>query len=148
MRNNMKMKFGPKLKSFTFFLALTFSTTLIAQSTKYKVTLDAGHGDHDFGATYHGFVEKNITLAVVLKLGKILEQDPTIQVIYTRNNDTFVDLVERANIANRADSNLFVSIHCNANRNLEAYGSEFYVMGLSKSASSLRSEERRVGKEC
>ncbi|MEO8236252.1 MAG: N-acetylmuramoyl-L-alanine amidase [Flavobacterium sp.] len=132
------MKFTLKLKHFALTLSLFFIATASAQTnSKFKVVLDAGHGDHDFGATYHGFVEKNINLAIVLKLGKILESDPNVQVIYTRNNDTFVDLVERANIANRANANFFVSVHCNANKNNDAFGSETFVMGLSKSASSL-----------
>lgn len=132
------MKLRMNLKSTFFAATLAVTSILSAQSSgKFKVCLDAGHGAHDFGATYHGFVEKNINLAIVLKLGKILEQDPSIDVIYTRNNDTFIDLVERANIANRANANIFVSIHCNANKNTEAYGSETFVMGLSKSKSSL-----------
>ncbi|GAQ48050.1 N-acetylmuramoyl-L-alanine amidase [Flavobacterium psychrophilum] len=132
------MKFTLKIKPLVFILSLFFVANALAQTNyKFKVVLDAGHGNHDFGATYHGFVEKNINLAIVLKLGKILELDPNVQVIYTRNNDTFVDLVERANIANRASANFFVSIHCNANKNNDAYGSETFVMGLSKSASSL-----------
>lgn len=132
------MKFTLKVKHFVLILSLVFVATTSAQTnSKFKVVLDAGHGDHDFGATYHGFVEKNINLGIVLKLGKILESDPNVQVIYTRDNDTFVDLVERANIANRANANFFVSVHCNANKNNDAYGSETFVMGLSKSASSL-----------
>ncbi|SHI89845.1 N-acetylmuramoyl-L-alanine amidase family protein [Flavobacterium terrae] len=132
------MKLSLKIKEVFVLVLLFIVSSMLAQSSgKFKVTLDAGHGDHDFGATYHGFIEKNIALGVVLKVGKILEQDPTIQVIYTRKNDSFIDLVERANIANRANANLFVSIHCNANKNQEAYGTETYVMGLSKSASSL-----------
>ena len=132
---NMKMT---KIKKALSLVSLILVSSAFAQTnTKFKVTLDAGHGDHDFGAVYHGYVEKNIALGVVLKVGKILEQDPSIQVNYTRKSDVFVDLVERANIANRADANLFVSIHCNANKNQEAYGTETYVMGLSKSASSL-----------
>lgn len=132
------MKIISKLKYSTFIIIFILSNSINAQgNSKFKVVLDAGHGDHDFGATYHGFVEKNIALGVVLKVGKILESDPHIQVIYTRKDDTFVDLVERANIANRTSANFFVSIHCNANKNTEAYGTETYVMGLSKSASSL-----------
>ncbi|WP_309609975.1 N-acetylmuramoyl-L-alanine amidase [Flavobacterium sp.] len=132
------MKIISKLKHSTFIIIFILSNSINAQgNSKFKVVLDAGHGDHDFGATYHGFVEKNIALGVVLKVGKILESDPHIQVIYTRKDDTFVDLVERANIANRTSANFFVSIHCNANKNTEAYGTETYVMGLSKSASSL-----------
>jgi N-acetylmuramoyl-L-alanine amidase len=134
----MKMIKRTKLKQVFITAALAVVTITSAQvSNKFKVCLDAGHGAHDFGATYHGFVEKQINLEIVLKLGKILEQDPTIDVVYTRKTDTFIELVERANIANRASANIFVSIHCNANRNTEAYGSETYVMGLSKSASSL-----------
>jgi N-acetylmuramoyl-L-alanine amidase len=130
------MKFMLQNKYLVF--ALLFSILSIAQThTKFKVVLDAGHGDQDFGATYHGFIEKNIALAVVLKVGKILEADPTVQVTYTRKTDVFVELVERANVANRIDANFFISIHCNANKNTEAYGAETYVMGLNKNASNL-----------
>jgi N-acetylmuramoyl-L-alanine amidase len=132
------MKLISKIKQTIAIFALLSSFNIVAQSNqKFKVVLDAGHGAHDFGATYHGYIEKNIALSVVLKVGKILESDPNVQVLYTRKDDTFVDLVERANIANRANANFFVSIHCNANKNQEAYGTETYVMGLSKSKSSL-----------
>ncbi len=115
----------------------------INQTTqKFKVTLDAGHGAHDFGAVYHGHIEKNIALAVVLKVGKILEKNPNIEVNYTRKTDVFIDLVERAEIANRADANIFVSIHCNANKNTAADGSETYVMGLTKNASNLEAAKK------
>ena len=122
--------------SFFFIIAQSFG------QSKFKVTLDAGHGDHDYGAVYHGHIEKNITLAVVLKVGKILEKNSSIDVIYTRKTDQFIDLVERANIANRADANIFVSIHCNANANNAADGSETYVMGMSKNASNLEAAKR------
>lgn len=132
------MKLILKFKHLALIVALFSISTISAQTnSKFKVVLDAGHGAKDFGAVYHGFVEKNINLGIVLKLGKILEADPNVQVIYTRNDDTFVELVERANIANRADANFFVSIHCNANVKQEPFGSETFVMGLSKSASSL-----------
>ena len=131
-------KYSKVLLTLSFFF-------IIAQSfgqSKFKVTLDAGHGDHDYGAVYHGHIEKNITLAVVLKVGKILERNSAIEVIYTRKTDQFIDLVERANIANRADANIFVSIHCNANANNAADGSETYVMGMSKNASNLEAAKR------
>lgn len=118
------------------------STLMCAQNTKFKVTLDAGHGDHDFGAVYNGHIEKNINLGITLKVGKILEKNPGIEVIYTRKTDVFIDLVERANIANRADANIFVSIHCNANKNTVADGTETYVMGMSKIASNLEAAKR------
>ncbi|MFZ4679808.1 MAG: N-acetylmuramoyl-L-alanine amidase family protein [Flavobacterium sp.] len=126
-------------------LILSFFFSFISQSfgqSKFKVTLDAGHGDHDYGAVYHGHIEKNIALAVVLKVGKLLEKNSSIDVIYTRKGDQFIDLVERANIANRADADIFVSIHCNANTNNAADGCETYVMGMSKNASNLEAAKR------
>ena len=123
-----------------FILFVSFFT--FGQSNLFRVTLDAGHGAHDFGAVYSGRVEKNINLALVLKVGKILEQNPKIDVIYTRKTDVFIDLIERANIANRADSNIFVSIHCNANKNTAASGTETYVMGMSKLASNLEAAKK------
>ena len=113
-----------------------------SQSNTFKVTLDAGHGAHDFGAVYEGRVEKNIALAVVLKVGKILEATPQMEVNYTRKTDVFIDLIERANIANRFNATIFVSIHCNANRNTAADGTETYVMGLSKVASNLEAAKK------
>ncbi|PBJ09006.1 N-acetylmuramoyl-L-alanine amidase [Flavobacterium sp. ACN6] len=126
---------------FTLFLTI-LSFYAHSQSNVFKVTLDAGHGAHDFGAVYSGRIEKNIALAIVLKVGKILELNPNVNVIYTRKTDVFIDLVERANIANRANSNIFVSIHCNANKNTAADGTETYVMGLSKVASNLEAAKK------
>jgi N-acetylmuramoyl-L-alanine amidase len=68
-------------------------------------------------------------------VGKLL--GVKVDVIYTKEADVFVDLVERANIANRANAHIFVSIHCNANRNTAADGTETYVMGMNKIASNL-----------
>jgi len=131
----MNIKNKIKVLSIIGLLVLTLSG--YSQSNKFKVTLDAGHGDHDFGAVYNGHIEKNISLAIVLKVGKILEDQPNFEVNYTRETDVFIGLVERANIANRVDSNIFVSIHCNANKNTVADGTETYVMGMTKNASSL-----------
>lgn len=123
-------------------LIVLMCNVAFGQSDVFKVTLDAGHGAHDFGAAYNGHVEKNINLAIVLKVGKLLEQHSKIAVIYTRRTDVFIDLVERANIANRANANIFVSIHCNANRNTAADGTETYVMGMSKIASNLEAAKK------
>ena len=125
----------------TFFLTIV-SFVSYSQSSFFKVAIDAGHGAHDFGATYNGHVEKNINLAIALKVGHILEQNSKIDVIYTRKTDVFIDLIERANIANRADANIFVSIHCNANKNNAADGTETYVMGMSKVASNLEAAKK------
>lgn len=118
------------------FLSL-FSAISFAQSSKFKVVLDAGHGGHDKGASYHGFVESQIALSVTLKVGKILEKNPSIDVIYTRDKDVFVELNERANVANKNNASIFVSLHCNANANTSAEGYETYVMGMHRNASNL-----------
>ena len=136
------MYFSNKIKLQFAFLLVLVSCFVYGQSNVFRVTLDAGHGDHDFGAVYSGRVEKNINLALVLKVGKLLEQNPQIDVIYTRKTDVFIDLIERANIANRADSHIFVSIHCNANKNTAADGTETYVMGMSKVASNLEAAKK------
>ncbi len=96
---------------------------------KFVVVLDAGHGGHDPGNIGNGYLEKKIALAIVLNVGKQLEKYPDIQVVYTREDDTFVDLFERGEIANQANADLFVSVHCNAH-NSDAYGTETYVLGL------------------
>lgn len=128
----------------TNFLRITLLTLLLnaglgysQNNAKFRVVLDAGHGGNDFGATYHGYVEKNNALNVVLKVGRILESDPGTQVIYTRKTDVFIPLDERADIANKSKADIFVSIHCNANKNQIPSGSETYVMGVTKNASNL-----------
>lgn len=135
----MKLKIVNK-SVISFLIFVIASNVMFSQ--KFKVTLDAGHGDHDFGAVYNGHIEKNINLALVLKVGKILEKNPSFDVFYTRKTDVFIGLIERANIANRADSNIFVSIHCNANKNTVADGTETYVMGMSKNASNLEAAKK------
>lgn len=131
-----------RIKIIVSFILMIISATGFSQANDFKVTLDAGHGAHDFGAVYEGRIEKNIALAVVLKVGKILESTPQMKVNYTRKTDVFIDLIERANIANRVNANIFVSIHCNANRNTAADGTETYVMGLSKVASNLEAAKK------
>lgn len=108
-----------------------------SQATKFKVILDAGHGGKDFGAVYHGSIEKNIALKTALKVGELLEKDPQIEVVYTRKSDVFVELQQRANIANKSKGSIFVSMHCNANKNEEASGNETYVMGITRNAANL-----------
>lgn len=132
---NIKHKFRLVL----FLIALVVSSTTVEaqKNEKFTVVLDAGHGGKDTGAHYHGKMEKDANLDVTLKVGKILEQNPNINVIYTRKTDVFIELRERAKIANRANANLFVSIHCNANKNTAAYGSETYVMGMARANMNL-----------
>ena len=96
---------------------------------KFVVVLDAGHGGHDSGNRGSGYFEKNIALDIILKTGKELEKNPDIKVIYTRKTDVFIELGKRADIANKAKADLFVSVHCNAH-NSSAYGTETFVLGL------------------
>ena len=129
MFSNNKLKVAVIL----FFAIFSFSYSGFSQSaSKFKVVLDAGHGGKDPGAKYNGHKEKDVTLAVTLKVGKLLDQNSSIGLIYTRKTDDFVELRERAKIANRANADLFISVHCNANKNSAANGSETYVMGMSR----------------
>lgn len=131
----MKGKFTKKLISLLIILAANIS--LAQGNARFRVMLDAGHGGKDYGAIYHGFVEKNIALNVALKVGKILEKDPAMQVLYTRKTDAFLELSERPNIANKAGANIFVSIHCNGEAKKAAFGAETFVFGTTKNASSI-----------
>lgn len=108
-----------------------------SQTSKFKVVLDAGHGGKDYGAVYHGNIEKNIALKTMLKVGEILEKDPLIDVVYTRKTDVFIELQQRATIANKSKGSIFVSMHCNASKNQSASGTETYVMGITRNQSNL-----------
>jgi len=115
----------------TVFIGNVFSAFAeeIKPPKKFIVVLDAGHGGHDSGNRGGGYFEKDIALDIILKTGKILEKDPNIKVIYTRKTDVFIELNKRADIANKAKADLFVSVHCNAH-NSNAYGTETFVLGL------------------
>lgn len=95
----------------------------------FIVVLDAGHGGHDPGNLGNGYLEKNIALKIVLQVGAILEKQPNVKVIYTRKDDTFVDLYKRGEIANKSNANLFVSVHCDSHTS-EAHGAGTFVLGL------------------
>ncbi|MEM8929284.1 MAG: N-acetylmuramoyl-L-alanine amidase [Bacteroidota bacterium] len=114
------------------FLLLSFikNDTVPKTKDKFIVVLDAGHGGHDPGNLGNGYLEKNIALDVVLKVGQFLSKDEGIEVIYTRDDDTFVDLFVRGEIANKANADLFVSVHCNAHRS-DASGAETFVLSLN-----------------
>ncbi|MBP2832121.1 N-acetylmuramoyl-L-alanine amidase [Aquimarina sp. U1-2] len=99
------------------------------KAKKFVVVLDAGHGGHDPGNRGNGYKEKEIALNVVLAIGEKLEKDPRFKVVYTRKTDEFIELHERGKIANKANADLFVSVHCNSHRS-QAYGTETFVLGL------------------
>ena len=132
-----------KLKSFLLVIGVillssyTLNDNTPSTDDKFVIVLDAGHGGHDPGRpTDLGYTEKEIALKIVLQVGKALERNPNIKVIYTRKTDVFVKLRERARIANKADADLFVSIHCNAHHT-QASGTETFVVGVGNTKRNL-----------
>ena len=127
---NMKLFYIIPFIILTFFLT-SFSKNINPndKEEKFVVVLDAGHGGHDPGNLGNGYLEKNIALRIVLKVGEILEKNPNIKVIYTRKDDTFVDLFLRGEIANKANADLFVSVHCDSHSS-DAHGAGTFVLGL------------------
>jgi len=103
------------------------------------LVIDAGHGGLDPGCNGNNEIfEKDVTLGVALKLGKILKDSlPGLKVLFTRTTDKTLKLWERPNLANDNRADLFISIHCNANNNRTAAGSETYFMGLHKTEGNL-----------
>jgi len=117
-----------------------FAQTAYADRHGYvrKVVIDAGHGGKDPGALGSQSMEKDIVLAIALKLGGYIESNfDDVEVIYTRSTDEFIGLDRRAQIANENKADLFISIHCNSAANKRAYGSETFVMGLHRSQENL-----------
>ncbi|WP_224483135.1 N-acetylmuramoyl-L-alanine amidase [Robertkochia aurantiaca] len=112
-----------------FFFTGIYAVTGNNNDDDFVVVLDAGHGGHDPGNLGNGFKEKDIALSIVLEVGRILEQNPGIKVVYTRKSDVFVDLFKRGEIANKAKADLFVSVHCNSHSS-SAHGTETFVLGL------------------
>lgn len=135
----------PKLILFTvpFILGiLVLALPAVCQSTRTaginKVVIDAGHGGKDPGTHYGQFKEKDINLAVALRLGRLIEENyPAVSVIYTRKTDVFVPLADRADKANKAGADLFLSIHVNGSKSSAPSGTETFVMGVSKAGQNL-----------
>ncbi len=131
-----------------FFLssALLLGTTTQAGLRAYsvkRVVIDAGHGGHDSGTLGRSSKEKDVALKIALELGQIMnEYLPDVEIIYTRKTDKFLDLKERARIANRENADLFISVHCNAAANRSVFGTETFVMGLSKVAGNFEVAKR------
>jgi N-acetylmuramoyl-L-alanine amidase len=125
-----------KLHLFAWMVLFLVSLNSYGQSpTKHgikTVVIDAGHGGKDPGCHGSFAHEKIVCLEMALKLGaKIKAKYPEINVVYTRTTDVFVELIDRANIANKANADLFICIHANAGSS-SAYGTETYVLGLHR----------------
>jgi N-acetylmuramoyl-L-alanine amidase len=133
------------------FTALLIAITLLNSSSTYPpkefkvdvVVIDAGHGGHDEGTHGKLLKEKDVALKIALKVGAYIEKNfPDVKVIYTRKDDTYLALDERAEIANKNKADLFICIHANANPNTKAYGTETFVMGLHKDENNLAIAQR------
>ncbi|WP_457068215.1 N-acetylmuramoyl-L-alanine amidase family protein [Hymenobacter sp. UYAg731] len=106
------------------------------------VVLDAGHGGKDRGCAGATAREADVALSLILALGKQIQENmPEVKVIYTRKTNVFIELDERAAIANRNHADLFISIHCNAGPS-QSHGTEVWTMGLHKSTANLGVAQR------
>jgi N-acetylmuramoyl-L-alanine amidase len=143
-----EIKNGKQHTNNIYILKLIFLFLLIIQTSAsgtdlkndkgWVIVIDAGHGGKDPGALGSMSREKDIVLAIALKTGRYIEQNiRNAQVIYTRKNDTFVELRDRANIANKNKADLFISIHANWAKQKSVKGSETYVMGVAKDQQNL-----------
>jgi N-acetylmuramoyl-L-alanine amidase len=132
-------------------ILLLIAITLLNSSSTfpprdYKVdviVIDAGHGGKDNGTHGKFLKEKDLALKTALKLGSYIEKNlPEVKVIYTRKDDRYLALDERAAIANKAKADLFICIHANANPNTKAFGTETFVMGLTKEGKNFEVSKR------
>ncbi len=130
MRTNLLKLFV--FTTFIFGLSIpAISAEIPPEKEEFVVVLDAGHGGKDPGNMGNGFKEKDIALSIILKIGQALEKYDNIKVVYTRKTDVFVELFERGRIANEANADLFVSVHCNSHSS-QASGTETFVLGLNR----------------
>lgn len=128
------------MKRYVFILFALFlcAVATVAADRKFTLVIDAGHGGHDAGAVGAISKEKNINLKVALAFGRYVEQNcPDVRVVYTRKTDVFVTLNGRADIANKAKADLFISVHTNAVERGYVKGFEVYTLGMHRAADNL-----------
>ena len=137
------INYRPKVLTLAITL-LSFSFSYAQPSTKVNtVVIDPGHGGKDPGTIGNHLREKDIALKISLKLGAYIEKNhPEVKVVYTRKDDKYVALDERAEMANKIKADLFICVHVNSLPGAPAYGTETYVMGLHKDQSNLEVAKR------
>lgn len=149
MSSQQNIKFLPNFKLLVFILIVSafnlLTSSVYAQSNKFTVVLDAGHGGKDPGtlglSTFKNSYERDIVLKVTKKLGALLKKESSIKTVYTRDTNKFIELHKRGKIANKADADLFISIHCNS-AVTNAYGTTTYVLGMGRTAKNLETSKR------
>lgn len=140
---NHKFRMKSIFKIYLFLGLFSFASLLSvnAQDRQYVVVLDAGHGGRDPGNLGNGYKEKNVALKVTLEIGKALSKYKYIKVVYTRKKDVFVELHDRAKIANKQAADLFVSVHCDSHTS-NAFGAGTFVLGLGGNRQNLEIAKR------
>lgn len=124
-------------------LFLSFSLVCLGAGRKFTLVIDAGHGGHDSGCVGSEAQEKDINLRAALMLGKFITDNCSdVDVIYTRTTDVFIPLHKRADIANKAKADLFISLHTNSGSNGTAKGFETWTMGIRRSNEKLSAAKR------
>lgn len=126
------------MRKYILLLLVGLLSLPLAADTSYTLVLDAGHGGKDPGAVGKFSQEKDLNLALVLKVGELINaQYPDVKVVYTRDNDVFIPLQTRADIANKNNADLFISIHANASENKASKGVETFILGTEKMEKNL-----------
>jgi N-acetylmuramoyl-L-alanine amidase len=131
------------LRLLLLFLGLFFQTSLIAVASGFTIVIDPGHGGKDPGTLGSSCKEKDIVLGVGLKLGELIaSKQPDVKIIYTRNTDEFIELNERANIANKAKANLFISLHADHADSPSPHGPSTFTLGQNRTAENMAIAKR------
>lgn len=124
-------------------LGLFLQTSFIAVASGFTVVIDPGHGGKDSGTLGSSCKEKDIVLGIGLKLGKLIgEKQPDVKIIFTRSTDEFIELNQRANIANKAKANLFISIHADHAETSTVHGASTFTLGQNRTAENMAIAKR------
>ncbi len=144
MTSQQNTKISIKFTKRILILFICVNLVSYAQNSKFSVVLDAGHGGKDVGTVgnkRYKTYESHIALNVVLEIGNLLKKNNDIKTIYTRKTKVFIPLHKRGDIANKADADLFISVHCNS-ASTNAYGTTTYVLGMGKTAKNFELSKR------